>query len=250
MPSLGIKLEVGRSATSSGIPGGGSFSNDYSISVDGSDDYMDCGDDSSLEPANITISAWIKASGSIASLNYAVGKLGAFYGTFYLRYKSTNKFNFFIGLGAFGANIQGDSASTFTLTDWNHVVFTYDKVNLKLYVNGSEDFSQAESRDILYFDAGSPYPGKDLYIGKGAFPSPAEGLIDEVSYFGSALSAADITAMYNGGAPTDISSLNPISWWRMGDNDGGTGTTITDQGSGGNNGTLTNGPTFSTDVPS
>jgi plastocyanin len=37
----------------------------------------------------------------------------------------------------------------------------------------------------------------------------------------------------------------------MGDdsNDSGTGTTITDQGSGGNNGTLTNGPTFSMDTP-
>jgi len=35
----------------------------------------------------------------------------------------------------------------------------------------------------------------------------------------------------------------------MGDNDGGTGTTITDQGSGGNDGTLINAPTFSTNVP-
>lgn len=33
-------------------------------------------------------------------------------------------------------------------------------------------------------------------------------------------------------------------------NDSGTGTTITDQGSGDNNGTLTNGPTFSTTIPS
>jgi hypothetical protein len=36
----------------------------------------------------------------------------------------------------------------------------------------------------------------------------------------------------------------------MGENDGATGTTITDQGSGGNDATLVNGPTFSTDVPS
>ena len=36
----------------------------------------------------------------------------------------------------------------------------------------------------------------------------------------------------------------------MGDNDSGTGNTITDQGSAGNNGTLINGPTFSTTVPS
>ena len=36
----------------------------------------------------------------------------------------------------------------------------------------------------------------------------------------------------------------------MGDNDGGIGTTVTDQGSGGNDATLTNGPKFSTTVPS
>jgi len=42
----------------------------------------------------------------------------------------------------------------------------------------------------------------------------------------------------------------------MGDNETGvsdgsaTPTTITDQGSGSNDGTLTNGPTYSTDVPS
>ena len=36
----------------------------------------------------------------------------------------------------------------------------------------------------------------------------------------------------------------------MGDNDGGSGTTVTDQGSGGNNGTLTNDAVFEEDVPS
>ena len=83
-----------------------------------------------------------------------------------------------------------------------------------------------------------------------------QGLIDEVSFFNSALSATDISTLRGGasagtlGVPADISSLNPVGWWRMGDNDSGTGTTITDQGSGSNNGTLTNGPTFSSSVPS
>ena len=86
------------------------------------------------------------------------------------------------------------------------------------------------------------------------------GLIDEVAIFGSALSdggvstgataSGDIATVYNSGVPGDIASLSPVSWWRMGDNDGGTGTTVTDQGSGSNNGTLTNGPTFSSTVPS
>ena len=38
--------------------------------------------------------------------------------------------------------------------------------------------------------------------------------------------------------PNDISSLSAVGFWRMGDNESGTGTTITDQGSGGNDGTL------------
>ena len=72
-----------------------------------------------------------------------------------------------------------------------------------------------------------------------------DGLLDEVAYFNSELSASDISTIYGTGAPSDLSSLSPISWWRF----EGTGTTATDSGSGGNNGTLTNGVTRSSDVP-
>ena len=116
-------------------------------------------------------------------------------------------------------------------------------IDCKLYVNGSVQTSTLSLSSISYSTAtsakiGSYYTGNYL-----------DGLIDEVSLFDSALSASDITSIYNSGVPNDISSLNPVGWWRMGDNDGGTGTTITDQGSGSNDGTLTNGPTFSTTVP-
>ena len=40
---------------------------------------------------------------------------------------------------------------------------------------------------------------------------------------------------------------SPVSWWRCGDGD--TSPTLTDNGSGGNDGTMTNFSTFSTDVP-
>ena len=80
------------------------------------------------------------------------------------------------------------------------------------------------------------------------------GLLDEAAVWDSALTAPNVAAIYNGGTPVDLGEdgldLSPVGWWRMGDNDGGTGTTITDQGSGGNNGTLVNGPTFSSEVPS
>ena len=76
------------------------------------------------------------------------------------------------------------------------------------------------------------------------------GLMDEVSIFNSELSSSVVSAIYNSGAPADLTSYSPVGWWRMGDNDSGTGTTITDQGSGGNDATLVNGSTFSTTVPS
>jgi len=264
--SLGLGLGGGKSATSSGRPAGGSpYANLLSASFDGTDDVLDCGDDSSLEPANVTISAWFKATGSIGAYNYILSKLGAYYGTFHLRYRSNNKFNFFIGLGT-NSFLQSDGSSTYTLTDWNHVVLTYDKTNIKLYVNGSEDFSQAETRDILYDQSDTPVSrqGKTLTIGKGPFSDPAQGLIDEVSYFGSALSASTINSMYGGGTPTDISELNPISWWRMGDGTGDTNSsggtpsngesigTIKDQigDNDATQSTASNKPTFSNTVPS
>jgi hypothetical protein len=76
------------------------------------------------------------------------------------------------------------------------------------------------------------------------------GKIDEFAIFTSAISESDIISMYNSGIPGPLASYSPALWWRMGDIAGGSGTTITDQGSGGNDGTLTNGPTFSTDIPS
>ena len=55
------------------------------------------------------------------------------------------------------------------------------------------------------------------------------GKLDEVSIWTKALSDDDVSDLYNSGTPTDISLSSSLkSWWRMGDNDGGTGTTVTD----------------------
>jgi len=225
----------------------GPLTNTYSLSLDGTDDYVALGNSSDLAPSNITVSLWFKASGTVGTFNYLFAREGALYGSYLLRYTSANKFNIFIG-HAGGSTTDITSSSTYTLTDWHHVAFTYDQTNLKLYVDGSEAASVAKTTAIDYTPSTS-YGTDNTYIGKGTFADNAEGLIDEVAIFNSALSGSDITAIYNSGTPDDLTSYSPVGWWRMGDNDGGTGTTITDQGSGGNDGTLTNGPTFSTTVP-
>jgi hypothetical protein len=92
----------------------------------------------------------------------------------------------------------------------------------------------------------------DVYFGSNGYDATycVDGLIDEVAIIGSELSAAQVSTIYNSGDTTSLSAYSPIGWWRMGDNDAGTGTTITNQGSAsGIDGTPTNGPTFSTDIP-
>ena len=87
--------------------------------------------------------------------------------------------------------------------------------------------------------------------------APIDGQIDEVAIWRAALSSDALTQIYNSGVPTDLSedvgnyssSSSLYSWWRMGDNDGGSGSTVTDMGSGSNNGTV-NGATFSSNIPS
>ena len=72
---------------------------------------------------------------------------------------------------------------------------------------------------------------------------------DEIAIFNSNLSS-NMAAIYNSGVPTDLTSYNPVVWWRM---EEGSGSTVADSGTDGatrRDLTLINGPTFTTDIPS
>ena len=83
-----------------------------------------------------------------------------------------------------------------------------------------------------------------------------DGLIDEFAVFNDDLSAANVLSLYNNGSPNDLrlaasydssKTSNLKAYYRM---EEGSGSTVVDLSGEGNTGTLTNGCTFSTDVPS
>lgn len=80
--------------------------------------------------------------------------------------------------------------------------------------------------------------------------SEFNGHIDEVAIWNGTDLRSDIATIYNGGEPSDLSqySTPPTNWWRMGETDGGTGTTLTDA-IGSADATLLNLAEYSTDVP-
>ena len=223
------------------------FPNTNSVSFDGTNDYIDLGTSSTLNPtSSLTLSTWIyingAGTGSLPTIYNSSKTSNGISGGIALAYTS-NKIRFYLDTTGSSGWVYAESNSTLSTGQWYHLVGTWDGSTVTLYIDGTAQSTTASASTIGY-NTGTP-----AYIGRYS-TNYFEGLIDEVALFNSALSVSDITSIYNSGVPADITSLSPLGWWRMGDNDGGTGTTITDQGSGGNNGTLTNGPTFSTTVPS
>ena len=235
------------------LTGGTSFSNTKSIELDGIDDYVDCGDNDNLSFGNGTtdsafsISTWIKMND--ATKFRAIGKYGASNIEYVLATGADDKivFNCYDNSNSSRIGRQYSTPLTSLENQWIHVVGTYSgnssASGLKIYLNGSR---VDDTNSVVGSYGAMENTTQPLEIGK-LTTTYANGLIDEVSIFNSGLSASDITTIYNSGVPNDITSLSPLSWWRCGDND--TSPTLTDNGSGGNNGTMTNFTTFSTDVP-
>ena len=217
------------------------YDNQLSLNLDGTNDYVTILGASDLSiSGDCSISAWFNPS-SVSGYNYIFSLTDG---------RSTGVDRAF---GLSGAQMVANTYASgwnlpFTHTaiatgSWYHAVVVFTSGTARMYLNGSDLGTKSVTTNTVSYT--QTVIGGMLYSSSNHF----NGKIDEVVVFDSALSASDITSIYNNGA-NYIGSFNPVGWWRMGDNDGGIGTTITDQGSGGNNGTLANGPTFSTDVPS
>lgn len=232
------------------------FINTYSVDFDGANDYMSIpdadafslGDGAGTDNA-FSISSWFNAD-SIGTF-HIVTKDGSGSGREWAFRTVSSQLHFF-AFGTGGGYIGRKYSTNLSTGQWYHAVMTYDaskaSSGIKLYLNGT----RVDNGD---YGAGSYTAGRNsstaLRVGSNAQNNTySNGKIDELAFFNTELSASNVSSIYNSGVPTDISSFSPVGWWRMGDDDNGTGTTVTDQGSGSNNGTLTNGPTFSTSVPS
>jgi hypothetical protein len=143
---------------------------------------------------------------------------------------------------SFGVRINGGSVAIGgnPVNQWTHIAISYDGTTLKKMVNGVL-LSNSTFTNINY----TAYTG--LLVALGPY-NYANIKVDEVAFWTSDQSA-NFSAMYNGGTPGNLASLNPFNWYRMGDGD--TAPTIIDYGSNGNNGTMFNmsNANFTTDVP-
>jgi len=272
--SLGLGLGGGKSATSSGTSGGGGgtpFANTLSGSFDGTDDYLTTDESNLATSGDCTISLWFNSASLPGS--------GAFDYMFSLTDGRSPGKDRAIGIRGTGSDAQivaNTYASGWNLpftntsisaSTWYHVAVVFTSGSAQVYFNGADKGSKSVTTGTIAYT--QTVIGGMLYSSANQF----NGKIDEVSVFHSALSASDISTLRGGasagtlGVPANISSLNPVGWWRngdgTGDTDSGGGTpantdtvgTVANQGSvntGSGEGNMTNPneATYSTSVPS
>jgi hypothetical protein len=211
--------------------------NNNSVSLDGTNDYVTATLGSQVFDGDFTLSFWFNAdtAPTYTTLMQSGSNSGYNDGFRIYRYANTS-LAFWKGQGGY-SNIFGNIGTTAT-GSWHHVVVTRSGTTSTFYLNGSSIDTGTDSQS---------YTSTAFQIGFTTYPF--DGLIDEVALWDSSLSSSNVTTIYSGGVPSDLSGLSPVNWWRMGDNNGGKGTTVTDQGSAGNNASLLNGAAFSTSVP-
>ena len=170
----------------------GKFNN--GLSFDGSNDYVDLGDSSILQPDTLTVSLWFKTSADTATTQRLIRK---------------RLHGYFIHLNSseqIGGSVSEDSThaasvgTTESYNDgiWHHVAMTYENGILELFVDGvSKGTDDAEgSGGGLYTEAGGIALGRDGNYSAYYF----NGQMDEVKIYNYVLTSNQIQVDYNNGA--------------------------------------------------
>lgn len=211
------------------------FVNTKSLLFDGVDDYVTMGNPTELQITGaLSISFWFKSpSNATGDNDMAIIKDDLVNRCFAIW---TNDFGGIktIGFHIFSSGTTSvQSSISYNDGNWHHVMCVFiPSTSMKIYVDGVNDGSNTTS-----IPATIPNDPADFNLGTTNGSYMFEGNLDEVAIWNTD-QTANVATIYNSGTPTDLASLSPVGWWRNGDGD--TYPTITDHGSGGNDGTMTN----------
>jgi len=265
----GTSATVTDTSSSSGT----TFSNTYSLYFDGVDEHGWITSFATVlgnTPTQFTISLWLKMDEDPANGKSPLGAqltTNSTYDTAFFVFNSATQFItlFNTALGGVSSAVM-DSVTTGAAADhktWHHLVLVFEDgvgAEIRSYRDATVMANIFDGGDqTLDFsrNGGSGHIEVGRYNNSDA--QNMMGWIDEVTMWDTALTAAEVTEIYNSGTPTDlsidsgdyVSSANLAGWWRMGDSDLTWANTVTDETINNNSMTLVNMETgdFQTDVP-
>jgi len=170
------------------------------LSFDGIDDYLDAGINY-LEPANLTISVWVKRRSDpmapykqtfvCKAINRTNTLPYASYALFYDR-NNSQELELFLGFIDDTIGMFTTSGGMLELNKWYHVAATYDGSRARIYVNGSLKCDQPASKKIKY----DPAFNDSLIIGSKPMGAPErdffDGVLDDVRIYNRALTQEEV----------------------------------------------------------
>ena len=239
------------------LSGGAStvFTNKYSLSFDGTDDYVDLGNALVFSTTPFTVSAWVQISDD----NSAMAVYGIYDDDFTMFINTEWNYIRVTTSGGENCNVTNSASSPSnairTMVEgggWHHLVFVrgVGTSNNKIYL---DSVSQTMSDNTINnTDIGDS--NHLIGVGDASSNDPFKGKIDEVAIWDVALDADAVAAIYNSGVPIALdadsgnydNSGDLQGWWRF---EEGSGTSATDSSTNSNAGTLTNGTAYSSDTP-
>ncbi len=176
------------------------------LAFDGVDDFIDCGQDKSLNLTEaVSVAAWIKLTGPAKEQkiignqdNVAGGyKLGIYDNKLGMEIRDSGN------VPATSRFVEGGTVLQPGV--WHHIVGTYCQGgSIKIYVNGKLD-RQAPTPAILAASAGTLKIGREPFENKYWF----NGLLDDLQIYDYPLSDAQVAALYSGKTPQMIAQAEP-----------------------------------------
>ena len=176
------------------------------VFLNGTNNSVNLGNPSKLQTLNtMTVCAWITPS-SITRSDWVaqwdsgiVKHFGLFSGV------SVYSFSFY---AYNGTTSNGANSATFTLGNTYFVCGYYDGTNIGVYMNGVAGTPVALTGP-LYSSSSD-----NVYIGYDSSPHYGNGTIDNVQIWNRALSASEISALYQSRSRVVISS-GLVGWWKL-----------------------------------
>ena len=174
-----------------------------SFDLDGVDDVVSVPHQAAHASAALTLEAWVFADETTPAANrWIAGKTGTGsngYGL--IQTAGTNTVRFFVNDAA-AATSSADAA--LVPGRWNHVVGTFARPNLRIYVNGFNFV--AKTYDVALTNVTQPFRIGSSGIAGSFF----NGRVDEVAYYNAALTGGEVTARFK--AQMQVNSLVPAAF--------------------------------------
>ena len=234
-------------STGLGSTGVGTGSINYALDLDGANDYVDMGSPDFGIDTTATFSAWIypeAENGVIAMQGFS---------------HSGNEHGWVVAIGWDDwASSESDprelvwashdnssnannamlvaSPALITMDQWQHIAVTKNGTEIKMYLDGELIHTESiEATTITYNEGTNLRLGTRTASCASYFSSSFNGRLDEVRIWNDVRTAAEIADNKDDELVGNESGL--VAYYKMSD---GTGTTLTDNSSNSNNGTLTN----------